>query len=80
MIRRDPLQQRRRQQKHLLTITIDKSLGHTEMIPNPPDVTELPDSHRAFRECAHRLQHARAATDAGLTGRRGDWSFALLYA
>jgi hypothetical protein len=44
MILRQPVPQRRRQQKRLLTITIPEILAHPDIQLNPPDDPDLRDS------------------------------------
>ena len=50
MVLIDPLRQRRRQQERLLAIALNETLGHTGMVLNAPDDTDLPDSHRCSQQ------------------------------
>ena len=71
MILRQPIPQRRRQKKRLLTITIDEVLGHAGIPPAGPDRTPLCDSHRAKRVSWRAGVELRRNTNAGLGPRAG---------
>jgi hypothetical protein len=51
MIRRQPIPDVRRQQKSLLTPTLNEVLRHTRIPPAEPDGTPLRDSLRAEQGC-----------------------------
>lgn len=53
MVLRQPVPQRRRQQKRLLTITIPKVLTHPDIQLNPPDDPDLRDSLATFQPRQH---------------------------
>jgi hypothetical protein len=65
MIRRQPIPQRRRHQKRLLTTTLDEVLRHDPNPTGPPGRNPLRDSHRAKRDGPVHWLDARAATGAG---------------
>ncbi len=53
MILRQPIPQRRRQQKRLLTITINEILRHPGIQQTRPDTLDLCDIHRGHQERSH---------------------------
>ena len=61
MILRQPIPQRRRQQKRLLTITIPKVLTHPGIELNPPDDPDLRDSLATKGSC--RSGRSRGGAD-----------------
>jgi hypothetical protein len=54
VILRDPIQQRRRQQRRLLAVARDEVLRHPGIQLIDPDETAFPDSHTQFREPVRR--------------------------